>query len=306
MPDGITTTPGATFYPRLEWPTSGLAGTIGVRILKDSDGSTVLARATAGITEVPSGSGQYVATLVAPTTAGEYTVFWDDGSVTPGHVASEDLQVLYSSVSVAAPSGTDLCTVADVKQAQESSIVSTALDALIQTYITQASTILPERYQRDFAPRTGTETFMVDSYRVDFAPYDLNTPTTVTLHPEGTGVVLTRDVGYQLLPIGQTEVLGTYNGMQLSGLQSVYSTNSTRFGYEQVSILGTWGPTGVPNDIRRAAVITVMSWLDRGWSQYNLPTVEPMRDLRPEMFGGWPIPPQAHAILRPYQRAMIG
>jgi hypothetical protein len=168
--------------------------------------------------------------------------------------------------------------------------------------------MIEERYQRYFAPRSAiTNTFPVDSAYVDFAPYDLRTPTTVTLHPEGTGVVLTINVGYQLLPIGQTEVLGTYTGLQLSVLQNTYSMNSVRFGYEQISILGDWGPAAVTPDVRRAAVMTVCSWLDsRFASAYGLDALNasPL-ELRPDRFGGFAIPSQAHAILRPYQRMMV-
>jgi hypothetical protein len=72
---------------------TGLTGTLGVRVLSLT-GATVKARATAGITELVAGSGSYVASIDmtnVSTPAGHYFVFWDNGSVSPGNVATEDL-----------------------------------------------------------------------------------------------------------------------------------------------------------------------------------------------------------------------
>ena len=303
----IFAAPSGTVEAGLQWDVSGLVGTIGIRIIDTPAGATFLARTTAGIAENPAGSGLYEWSGSAPSTAGSYSVIWDDGSATPGHVALEELIVTSTAVAAAAPSGTDLCTVADVKLALEQATASTAADTLIQTLITSASRMIPERYQRDFAPRNAvTETFEVDSFYVDFCPFDVRgTNLTVTLHPEGTPIVLA-STQYQLKPIG-TGDLGTYTGMQLSVLQNLYSSSGTRFGYEQVSVLGDYGPAAVPDDVRRAAILTVCSWLDaRFVSAYGLDAINaPVQDLRPDRFGGFAIPMQAHAILKPYQRAMV-
>jgi hypothetical protein len=93
MSDTIYSGPGATFYSDLDNAPTGLVGTVGVRIIRKSDEATVLARTTAGIVEVPAGSGRYVATLVAPLTQGDFTVFWDTGTVTPTTTATDDLVV---------------------------------------------------------------------------------------------------------------------------------------------------------------------------------------------------------------------
>lgn len=70
--------------------TTGL--TPGIQIL-DNAGNVNVARATTGIIEAPAGSGIYVASFSAPTTAGRYVVVWDTGSVTPTTVTAEDLIV---------------------------------------------------------------------------------------------------------------------------------------------------------------------------------------------------------------------
>ena len=79
---------------------TGLVGTVGVRIL-DNVGGTTLARATAGITESPAGSGSYIVALTAPGTAGEYAVFWDTGAVGPSTTASSPLFVAASVLALA-------------------------------------------------------------------------------------------------------------------------------------------------------------------------------------------------------------
>lgn len=85
---GTSTVVAAT----LEWGTSGLTGTLGVRIL-DSSLTTVATRRTTGISEFGS-SGFYIAQIDLTNSsipAGHYYVFWDDGTTTPGHIATEDL-----------------------------------------------------------------------------------------------------------------------------------------------------------------------------------------------------------------------
>ncbi len=97
----ITTAPGASFEAVAEFAT-GLTGTIGVRIV-DNAGATTVARATAGIHEYPAASGVYYVSLTAPSTAGQYSVLWDNGATTPGNVATEDLIVTYTPL--VAPTG---------------------------------------------------------------------------------------------------------------------------------------------------------------------------------------------------------
>jgi hypothetical protein len=85
--------------------TSGLVGTVAVRVV-DGTGSSIVTRTTSGITEPVAGSGFYVATIAlsalssAPS-PGHYFVMWDDGSTSPGHVATEDL-ILHQTTTLSA------------------------------------------------------------------------------------------------------------------------------------------------------------------------------------------------------------
>lgn len=97
--------PSSTFEATTSGFASGLTGTIGVRIL-DNAGVTTTARVTAGIAEYPASSGVYYVSLTAPSTAGQYTILWDNGSTTPGNIAIEDLVVTTISVTVTSGSRT--------------------------------------------------------------------------------------------------------------------------------------------------------------------------------------------------------
>lgn len=85
----IYATPGNAFPVSAQAGSSGLVGTIGVRIRNPATSTDVMARTTAGITEQPAGSSLYFATPTAPT-LGSYSVIWDDGA---GTFNSEDLVV---------------------------------------------------------------------------------------------------------------------------------------------------------------------------------------------------------------------
>lgn len=79
-----------TFEATADGAPSGLVGTIGVQI---TDGAVVVSpRTTSGIVELPANSGVYVATLTAPSDAGDYDVVFDTGGESPVF-ASEDLIV---------------------------------------------------------------------------------------------------------------------------------------------------------------------------------------------------------------------
>jgi hypothetical protein len=76
---------------------TGLA-TVGVRI-RDNAGADSLVRTTTGVVEDIAGSGIYrKSNLVAPTSAGQYTIVWDNGAGSPVY----DIQELIVTYSAAA------------------------------------------------------------------------------------------------------------------------------------------------------------------------------------------------------------
>jgi hypothetical protein len=89
----LTVNPSSTFTAILENAGSGLAGTVGVRIINAQTEAVALARTTIGIAEAVSGSGVYEVQLTAPAALGEYVIVWDDGGTSPADFASESLTV---------------------------------------------------------------------------------------------------------------------------------------------------------------------------------------------------------------------
>lgn len=90
--------PGTAYEIVVDWGVSGLAASLGARVI-DNAGATTVARRT-GFAEYPAGSGIYqLAGNVAPSIGGQYTIVVDDGSVTPGHVVSDDLIVTFTAPS---------------------------------------------------------------------------------------------------------------------------------------------------------------------------------------------------------------
>lgn len=297
--------PGQTFYPTLEWTVSGLAGTIGVRINKKSDGSTVVARTTVGVTEFGT-SGEYTGVLAAPLAAGDYSVRWDDGSTALGHVASEDLVVTYDAPTVALPGPLDLTTVAMVKFYVETG--ENTSDALIQTYITAASAEIERRYQRMLCDHgTSTRTFEVfgqDKGLVDLAPCDLRAPTAITLQdPEAQNTLtLTSLTDYILRPAGGWDGLGTYTRLKMNK-NVVTAGYMINYDMADLIISGSWGPATIPPDVADAAAVTVASWFDKAFASYGQSFVDDTgRAVRPDTFGGWRIPMSAHGTLGSYDR----
>lgn len=78
----ISTAAGAQFVAYVTNAPTGLVGTMGVEVVV-SGGASSIARTTAGITEVVTGSGVYRVTLTAPLAPGSYLVVWDTGGATP-------------------------------------------------------------------------------------------------------------------------------------------------------------------------------------------------------------------------------
>jgi hypothetical protein len=79
----------------VDWGVTGIAADLGVRVT-DLEGGTTIARTT-GFAEFPTGSGiYYLADFTFPDTAGSYALIYDDGSLDPGHTATEELEVTSS------------------------------------------------------------------------------------------------------------------------------------------------------------------------------------------------------------------
>lgn len=203
----------------------------------------------------------------------------------------------------------DLCDVDDVKLALD--MTTSRADDLIAALITAASSALGQRYQREFiGPGSneagGTRTVRVQSLLVDLSPWDLRTVGSVVLHPEDSAQTLVRNSDYALEPLGGARLGGSYQLLRLSGrLAFGTSTMAQEFGYAQLQIAGDWGCFGgtvtVDEAVRRACVLTVASWMDRGAAEYGMGGGGG-REMVPDRQATYAIPAAAHALLQPWGR----
>jgi hypothetical protein len=208
----------------------------------------------------------------------------------------------------------DLCTIADIRTQSEVPTATTTPDSLLTPLITAASRHIMRRYEREFIAEgsgTVTRTFPTRARVVRTTPYDLRaTPVTVTLHPEDPSpVVLVSGTDYVLdvsVDVARRRVLRLATGVCID---SAFAQN---FGYAQLTVaapIASWGvfvdTAGVHEDIRRATVITVSSWLDRGIAAYAIQNIDDPGGIRPDTATGWPIPPAAHAIFRAWMDPVV-
>ncbi len=305
--------PGTTFETSAAGFATGLTGTVGVRI-NDGVGATTTARTTAGVSEFPASSGIYIATLTAPTTAGQYQVVWDSGGGSPSY-AVEDLVVTSTGAQVATPSGTDLVTLADVRRELEMPVADTSRDDLTQTVITQVSRAISTYCQREFRTATTgstTRRFRVPtgSSMIDLNPYDLNSTTglVVVLNPDDAsgGTTLTANTDYRLNPINPDH---TYLSISISRdvSQLHAGQDARRFGYTIATVTSAaWGFASVPDDVKRAAILAVAANMDRRLDAFATAQdlVDPDLGLQPLRAASFALPTSTMALLAPYRRTV--
>lgn len=251
----ITAAPSSTFEATASGFATGLTGTIGVRIL-DNAGATTTARVTAGIAEYPASSGVYYVSLTAPSTAGQYTLLWDNGSTTPGNIATEDLVVTYTITSATAAAN-EYVTVSELKNTL--AITSSTYDADLAIVVNTASRTLDAITGRRFWSDTGTanvRTYTPDSYRrlmID----DLQTLTTLKVDQNGDGTF------EETWTVGTDFVLEPQNAdsdIPIRPYESVLIRKQSRYYFpvdleQSVQITGKFGWAAVPDEIQSAASI---------------------------------------------------
>lgn len=300
----IYAAPGTSFEATVSNATTGLTGTLGVRIT-DGIGGTTLARQTTGIIETPAASGIYVATLTAPTTAGTYDVTWDTGGSSVVW-AVEDLIVTSSALPPSAPSGQDLVTLAQARSFLQKESTETGQDTEISNEITRASFAIQRFCEREFRTATSgstTRTFecepgIAGNGLVDLAPFDLRgQPDSVVIDTDQAAPVTLTSVQYRLGPLPAVD--GVYNVLRLRPLTR--SFGQIMWPQMQVQVTGTWGFADVPQDVQQAALVTVAVWLRRDVQTFSrVLKIDEGQVERPKV-----LPEQAVGMLASYKRMAV-
>lgn len=207
----------------------------------------------------------------------------------------------------------DLCTLSDVRAELELPAADTTRDTLISSTITACSRAIHTYCQREFKTETNgstTRRFKVPNlaYLVDLAPFDLRSVTAVIIHPESTTpTTLTATTEYQLAPV---TLVDTYQQVKISPWVAQMHVGDTprRFGYTLVDVTSTtWGFASVPDDVKRAAIITVAANIDRRLDAYDTGALDLVNSdigLQPARTPTFSIPTAAMALLGPYRRTV--
>jgi|GEM_PF-2383858 len=207
----------------------------------------------------------------------------------------------------------DLCSRSDVRLALEMPTADTSRDSLIDALISIYSAAIKNEVNREFAPTTGsvgtptTRRFRLElgQYRMDLEPYDLQTLSSVTLHPESTApLTMTVTDQFQLQPVTKPD--GVWTSIQFSNLLTGMFTSPTavRFGYALVDVAGVWGFAAVPEAVKQATVLTVTSAMRRDISAFGMDIDEAVQ-LATERASNYGIPPAARRLLNSYRRHVV-
>lgn len=256
------------------WAT-GLAGTLGVRVV-DNTGGTPIARVTAGIVEFPAGSGRYQVVLTAPALAGQYDVLWDNGS---GVWAGEELLVTLGPPATPVPGAVQaspraLCTIADVKaflnltpEAQPAD--QAVVDDLLQNMVNGVSDAIHQEADREFVQSAAgvVREFEFPGpghiFTRELPLYgDLSAFTLVRLMDVDTGA-LAQDV--TAFVQGRPRVRKPWEPIRRLFFRSGASISSASY----VEVTGTWGFPQIPYDIKEWAIIAAGEWYARDVEKFS-------------------------------------
>lgn len=199
----------------------------------------------------------------------------------------------------------DLCTLAEARAFLELPVADTARDSLITTTIAAVSKAIHEYTQRELYPAgTATRVFKLPlgNFIMPLTPHDLRAVTSITLHADETGLVLTA-ADYQTQPVLNPD--GMYSAVQFSNqLAELFNSDSARyFGYSRVTIVGTWGPVSIPVDVKQACVVSVAAAMRRDVVNLDLGDVlSDPRELGPDRPTNYALPAAALRLLSPYRR----
>lgn len=247
---------GQTFTANAEGFPTGLTGTIGVQILAASGSTVIVERTTSGIVESPANSGSYIATLTAPSTPGDYRVYWDTGVISPSTTGEEEITVL------AYVSGNNYVA-ADAFKATLSLTGTSYANADIDSVLASASRGIDRACGRHFYSATETRYYRPrDEWLIEIE--DLAAaPDLLETDPSGDGSFLTtwtisRD--YDLEPYNAVTDGFPYTHIRRRRRGSQFFPCTVE---RSVKVTGTFGWPAVPSEIVTATSLLAFRLLER-------------------------------------------
>lgn len=269
----INARPNEEVESTFEAAPTGLVGTVGVAVYNLANGAVVLARSTAGISEIPAGSGFYYTKVKAPGTLGNYGVVWDTGVISPTTSASDTLVVTAGGhTPEREPEAHNLVTLEQVKIEKGIDLNDHKLDVKFEYAIAYASEAIRKYCDRSFGIPLKTETRVFDYDISGFIDIDDATAITNVEMAIGTFITPIQPYAWRPEPAGgpifdylaiphwagaySPEMGFTYNLDVISRERGWPGVPPT------VKVTGSWGWPEVPADVQAAAVLTAILFAD--------------------------------------------
>lgn len=256
----------------LESAPTGLVGTVGIQIINTANGAVVTPRTTAGITEIPAGSGAYYAKVTAPGSPGTYSIVWDTGTIGPLTTAADVLVV--NSTGAVPPSipGQNIITLEQVRRAKGLQDDEHASDEKYEDAIAFVSEAIRKYCDRSFGLplTTGVREYEYD--QDGFVDIDDAASIESVEFKIGTFIAPVQPYAWRAEPIKGPP----FDYIAIPHWASSYSpemgfmynldvlSRERRFAYLPPTVLvkGTWGWPEVPLDVQQAAILTVINYAD--------------------------------------------
>ena len=165
----------------------------------------------------------------------------------------------------------DLTTLSNVRSFIQKQTADTGQDTVISSLITHASNLISRHTQRQFIAETGASKvfeweFTSRPHFLSLAPYELRTLTSATVDTDTSSTTVLTSDEYRFWPKPAPD--GTYLGILLNPF-SLGSTPARWWPRREITIVGDWGTSAIPDEITHWANVTVAIWLRRDVSAFE-------------------------------------